>query len=50
MPKQVCTLMDSNLGSLMADCLDEYRDASVDCECCTDCCDRDQETCYEISR
>ena len=47
MPSQICNLTSTGLGSLMADCLDEYDQAVLDCECCTDCCDREHETCYQ---
>jgi len=47
MPEQICGLTDYGLGSLMADCLDEFDQAALDCECCTDCCDRKQEVCFK---
>lgn len=46
-PEEVCSLTNVALSSLMADCLADYQEASLTCSCCTDCCDRTQETCYK---
>lgn len=48
MPDQICELKDRKLVSLMADCLEDYRNATFKCDCCTDCCDKDQETCFLV--
>merc|ERR1712157_147032 len=47
MPEEICSLLNYNLDQLKADCLDMFGEIAVECECCTDCCDRMQQQCYK---
>jgi len=46
MPNEICSLRNYNLDQLKADCLDMFGEIAVECECCTDCCDKMQKQCY----
>ena len=49
MPTEICNLTFKSLKTLYADCLDMYQQPRpISCDCCTDCCDKTQNTCFQV--